>query len=218
MDGIHDLGGMHGFGPVDPTATESGAGGWESRLQAVALLGRALTRADVEAIEPADYLDSTYHERWLIAAEKRSMAKGRVDADALERWRQVFEADPDAQPPRIEDPERAARVDAVMDRSFSLPPAENPRFRVGERVRVKRMRPEPHHRSPRYLRGAVGEIETVACQDHLPGTPASADLTEPVYTVRFRSIDLWGDRSAEGEPEYDLFIDQWESYLEAADA
>ena len=72
MDGIHDMGGMHGFGPVDSSATHSGHEGWETRLQAAAFLARAITRGDIEAIEPATYLDSTYHERWVIAAEHRA--------------------------------------------------------------------------------------------------------------------------------------------------
>ena len=77
MDGVHDMGGMHGFGPVDPSTTESGHEGWESRLQAVAFMAGAITRAGIEAIEPAKYLDSTYHERWLIAAEKRARRQGQ---------------------------------------------------------------------------------------------------------------------------------------------
>jgi len=211
------MGGMHGFGSVDPSASESGHEGWESRLQAVAFMAGAITRAGIEAIEPAKYLDSTYHERWIIAAEKRAVAKGTVDAEVLARWQDVFAADADARPPRTEDPDRVARAQATIDRSFVLPPARNPRFAVGDRVRVKRMRPERHHRSPRYIRGVVGEVENVACQDYLPGIPSSAGLAEPVYTLRFDSVDLWGDRTDEGEPPYHLFIDQWESYLEAAD-
>ncbi len=210
------MGGMHGFGPVDPSASESGHEGWESRLQATAFMAGAITRATIEAIEPAKYLNSTYHERWIMAAEKRVVAKGKVDAEALTRWQAVFESDADALPPRTEDPDGVARAQATIDKSVFLPPARNPRFAVGDRVRVKRMRPERHHRSPRYIRGVVGDVEKVACQDYLPGIPSSAGLDEPVYTIRFNSVDLWGDRTDHGEPPYYLFIDQWESYLEAA--
>jgi hypothetical protein len=37
-----------------------------------------------------------------------------------------------------------------------------------------------------------------------------------VYTVRFSSVDLFGERSGDGEPSYVLLIDLWERYLEAA--
>ncbi|MCP5025024.1 MAG: nitrile hydratase subunit beta [Actinomycetia bacterium] len=214
MDGVHDMGGMHGFGAVDTAAADSGHEGWESRLQAVAFMAGAITRAGIEEIEPVAYLDSTYHERWIVCAEGRAVGKGMTDEATLERWREVFAADATAQPPRREDPANVAAVQAMLDKSFSLAPAESPRFAVGDRVRVKRMRPEPHHRSPRYIRGAVGVVEKVAAQDYLPGTRYSENLTEPVYTVRFNSVDLWGDRTEQGEPPYDLFIDQWETYLE----
>ncbi|MCP3910922.1 MAG: nitrile hydratase subunit beta [Actinomycetia bacterium] len=214
MDGIHDMGGMHGFGAVDAAATESGYEGWESRLQAVAFIAGAITRGGIEQIEPIRYLDSTYHERWILCAEDRAVGKGMTDSATLERWREVFTADRQAQPPRTENADNVARVQAMIDKSFSLPPAESPTFAVGDRVRVKRMRPEPHHRCPRYLRGVVGVVEKVAARDYLPGTRFSQNLTEPVYTVRFGSVDLWGDRTEQGEPPYDLFIDQWQSYLE----
>ncbi len=79
------------------------------------------------------------------------------------------------------------------------------------------MRPEPHHRCPRYIRGAIGEVEKVVADDFVPGTRMSEDIVEAVYTIRFDSTELWGDRAADGEPPFDLFIDQWERYLEPAD-
>jgi len=206
MDGIHDMGGMHGFGPIDTTAVEPTHESWETRMQVVAFVSGAVSRGSI-----------TYHERWLLAGEQRGVATGRVDAEALERWRQVFADDPDATPPRVEQPDGVERVQAMIERPFTLPPAVEARFGVGDRVRVKRMRPESHHRCPRYIRGAVGEIEKVVADDHLPGTRTSDNQTETVYTVRFDSIDLFGDRTADGEPPYDLLIDQWERYLEPAD-
>lgn len=215
MDGIHDMGAMSGFGPVDATATHSGDGDWTHRLQAVALLSGGVTRPGMEEIDPHTYLGSTYHERWLICSEKRLLEKGKVDEEALVRWQEIFAADADARPPRTENPANVAGVQATLDRTFSLPPAENPRFGVGDKVRVRRLRTESHHRCPRYLRGALGEVEKVPAQDYLPGTRWSQNVVETVYTVRFSSIDLWGDRSDDGEPPYDLFIDLWQSYLEA---
>ncbi len=42
-----------------------------------------------------------------------------------------------------------------------MPAAAAPAFRPGQRVRVRRMRPEGHTRCPRYVRGALGTIERV---------------------------------------------------------
>jgi nitrile hydratase len=76
------------------------------------------------------------------------------------------------------------------------------------------MRPEAHHRCPRYLRGALGEVERVLGADPVPDADDEDDV-EPVYTVRFSSMDLFGDQTEAGEPPYVLLIDLWERYLEA---
>ena len=96
--------------------------------------------------------------------------------------------------------------------------AADPRFDVGDRVRVRRMRPEVHHRCPRYVRGAIGVVERVAGDEHVPRAgPGQPDgPLEAVYTVRFDSTELWGDRREAGEPPYELLIDLWERYVEAA--
>ena len=93
---------------------------------------------------------------------------------------------------------------------------DNPQFGVGDRVRVRRMRPEPHNRCPRFVRGAIGEVERVPGSDPLPDVSNSSDMVEPVYTVRVDSVDLWGDQTDAGEPPFDLLIDLWQSYLEVA--
>jgi nitrile hydratase subunit beta len=92
--------------------------------------------------------------------------------------------------------------------------ASSTAFAVGQEIRVRRMRPEGHHRCPRYVRGAVGEIEKVVGADPVPGLQADQRVTEPCYTVRFSSTDLFGDEATDGEPPYQLLIDLWERYLE----
>ncbi|MGH2899521.1 MAG: SH3-like domain-containing protein, partial [Solirubrobacteraceae bacterium] len=95
------------------------------------------------------------------------------------------------------------------------PPPAGARFAPGDRVRVRRMRPPGHTRCPRYARGAVGTIERVRGADRLPdlttyGAPAEP---EPVYAVAFASAGLWG---ASDEPPFQVLLDLWDSYLEAA--
>ena len=214
MDGIHDMGGMHGFGPVDTTAVASGREGWEARLQVVAWLSGGLSRGAIEALSPDRYLDATYHERWLVAAEDQLLGRGVVERDALDAWQRAFSEDPTARPPRTEDETILARVEAMLFVTPTLAPAQDSSFAVGDRVRVKRMRPERHHRCPRYVRGALGTIEKVPGNDAVPELPPSEARSETVYTVRFSSIDLWGDRSDRDEPPYDLLIDLLQSYLE----
>lgn len=212
MDGIHDLGGMDGFGPVPVDETESGHEGWEARLQAVALLG-GFRRSAIEALAPTTYLSSSYAERWLLACERVNLARGTITSDDLERWREHLAADAGVVPPRRDDPELTARVERHLARAPEVPPASDPSFAVGERVRVRRSRPAVHHRCPRYVRGVIGTVESVV-GDHPLLEAGRDEPLEAVYTISFRSEDLWGP-PADGVG-HDLRIDLWQSQLEAA--
>jgi nitrile hydratase beta subunit len=216
MDGIHDMGGMAGFGPVDVSAQASGHEWWEARIQATALLSGGMSRPGIEAIPPAEYLSSGYAEKWLVCAEQRLIGDGVVDPDRLDHWRSEFAADPTRMPPRDDAPDRVAGLVERLTTTPLLSDAPAPRFAVGERVRVRRMRPEGHNRCPRYVRGAVGVVERVPGAEHLPpSTPGGDDGPfEAIYTVQFDSSELWGDQRNEGELPFDLVIDLWESYLE----
>ncbi|MEM7288169.1 MAG: SH3-like domain-containing protein, partial [Actinomycetota bacterium] len=166
-----------------------------------------------EELPPAEYLGSGYYARWLLAAENGAVDRGIVTAEALQRWRELFTHDPDARVPRADPPERRALADRFLGPSPQLAPASAPAFAVGDRVRVRRVRPEAHHRSPRYLRGVAGTVETVAGDDHLPGARRDRAVSAAVYTVAFTSTDIWG---ATDEPPFELMIDLWEPYLEGA--
>jgi nitrile hydratase beta subunit len=217
MDGIHDMGGMAGFGPIDVSAGESGYEEWEARIQATALLSGGMSRPGIEAIPPAEYLSSGYAEKWLVCAELRLLGDGVLDLDRLDHWRSEFSSDPTRLPPRDNAPEAVAGLVESLATTPLMSDATSSRFAVGERVRVRRMRPEGHHRCPRYVRGAVGVVERVPGAEHLPPTEPGGDVGqfEAVYTVQFDSSELWGDQRSEGEPPFDLVIDLWESYLEA---
>lgn len=217
MDGIHDMGGMAGFGPVDVSAEASGREGWEARLQATALLSGGMSRPGIEAIPPAEYLASGYAEKWLVCSEQRLLGDGVIDLEQLDRWRSELSTDPTRLPPRDDDPEAVSGLLAMLTTTPLMSEAIEPRFAVGDRVWVLRMRPAGHHRCPRYVRGAVGVVERVPGAEHQPPTEPGGDVGqfEAVYTVQFDSSELWGDQRSEGEPAFDLLIDLWESYLEA---
>jgi nitrile hydratase len=93
------------------------------------------------------------------------------------------------------------------------PPPDAARFGLGQRVRVKRMHPAGHTRCPRYVRGAVGVVEAVRGADRLPDRAVYGETVapEPVYSIAFRSDDLWGPGEARS---WTVALDLWESYLE----
>jgi nitrile hydratase subunit beta len=217
IDGIHDMGGMAGFGPVDVSAGASGHEGWEARLQATALLSGGMSRPGIEAIPPAEYLTSEYAEKWLVCSEQRLLGDGVVDRGRLDHWCSELSTDPTRRPTRDDDPEAVPGLVAMLTTTPLMSEVTAPRFAVGDRVRVRRMRPEGHHRCPRYVRGAIGVVDRVPGGEHQPPAEPGGDVGkfEAVYTIQFDSPELWGDQRSEGEPTFDLFIDLWESYLEA---
>ena len=207
------MGGMHGFGPVrTPDGGLTYHEPWELRPLAIAcLIGSGPWRPTIEGLAPADYLGSSYYVRWLRAAEHKLVEQGYLTPDELARWMATLGESPDADVPTSSDPETVGAIRAGFE-PFVHTDVTSSAFAVGEPVRVRRMRLEAHHRCPRYVRGVVGEVERVC---GAAPAPESADDLECVYTVRFASVDVFGDRSGDGEPPYVLLIDLWERYLEA---
>ncbi len=210
---MHDMGGMDGFGAVvtaDGEMTSHEA--WEVRAQALVMVSLGGARRWIEQIDPATYLASSYYTRWLIAAEKASLARGMVTADDLAERREYFAADESRMPTTVVDPQRRASIEHFMTNGVPMAAAIAPKFAVGDAIVVRRMHEPAHNRCPRYVRGAPGRIEQICGRDRVPSA-ATADVTAPVYTVEFSSTDLWGDAR---EPDFAVFVDLWEDYLEPA--
>ena len=222
MDGVHDMGGMHGFGRVVETGGELAYHErWEPRVFAIQLLvglerlgagpGGRPTR---EGMDPADYLAASYYERWLYSAEQRLLRKGTIapgDVEAMMERLENREAMPDHH-----DAAMAERMLEILRTRVPMDPApEQARFGPGQRVRVKRMHPPGHTRCPRYVRGAIGVVEAVRGADRLPDRAVYGEKVnaEPVYSVAFSSEELWGPSD---EPAWVVSLDLWDSYLETA--
>ena len=221
MDGVHDMGGMHGFGAVvEPGSEQPYHERWEPRVFALHLLvsterlgagpGGRPTR---EEMDPAEYLEASYYERWIWSAERRLERAGTIVPGEVEAMMERLRSGADA--PRQDDERLARRTLTALRDVEQLDPATSARFGAGDRVRVRRMRPPGHTRCPRYARGVAGTIERVHGLDALPDLAVYGRETaaEPVYSVAFRSADLWG---AGDEPPFTVLLDLWESYLEPA--
>lgn len=220
MDGVHDMGGMHGFGAVvEPSGELAYHERWEPRVFAIQMLvgieglgagpgGRPVR----EEMEPAEYLAASYYERWLFSAEQRLLRKGTIAPGDVERMMDRLEAGESV--PTHHDAAMVERVMADLRAADPMDPApEAVRFAAGQRVRVKRMHPAGHTRCPRYVRGATGLVEGVRGADRLPDRAVYGESVapEPVYSVAFRSQDLWGPSE---ETAWTLLLDMWDSYLE----
>jgi nitrile hydratase len=174
-------------------------------------------RHGIEKLHPVEYLAGRYYEHWLHTVEHHTVRAGVIDPEELERRTRYYLENPDAPVPEKEDPELAARMEAlarsgVPARRDSDRPA---RFAVGDRVRVKDDSPFGHTRRARYIRGRTGVIEAAHGTFIYPDSAGNGGGDDPqhVYTVVFRATDLWGEP---GDPNATVTFDVWEPYLDQA--
>jgi nitrile hydratase beta subunit len=209
MDGIHDLGGMSGFGPVEVEPDEPRFHEpWEATAFCLNALGIGVLgaynadeyRHAVERMEPLHYLGAPYYERMLTGVATLLVEKGRVDHLELET--------------RAGGPFPLARPAAPVAADGVAATAEA-RFEVGDRVVVRDIHPAGHTRVPRYVRGRRGVVVHVAPPFPFPDASAHGlpGRSEHTYHVEFDAHTLWGDAAGRNES---IVVDLWESYLEAA--
>ncbi|MEW2289938.1 nitrile hydratase subunit beta [Streptomyces sp. NPDC047841] len=218
MDGIADMGGTSGWGPVPPPEVDEPvfAETWHGRAFALALVSYGVAGGNVDAFRHAlerldrdAYLNDGYYGRWLNGAElmltdSAILAAGAVDARARNLRGE------DVKEPPIPEP---ALPDYAPTAPGSLRTVDAaPVFAAGERVRAKDMSPAGHSRLPRYVRGHVGVVERIQPAAVLPDTNAHFQGENPqhVYSVRFRSRELWGADAR----SFALTVELFESYLE----
>ena len=217
MNGVHDMGGMHGFGPVKPEPNEPVFHApWEGRVLA---LRRALGawrrwtidagRYSIETLPPADYLRLSYYEKWLESAIKLALAAGLVTQRELETGRRD-PAIPVAMPPLTAD----KVMPAIMTGGPTLrETSARPRFAAGQGVQARDINPVGHTRLPRYVRGRRGTIDCNHGAHVFPDSNAKFEGENPqyLYTVRFEARELWGDAA---NPADAVYLDLWEDYLD----
>jgi nitrile hydratase subunit beta len=218
MNGVHDMGGMHGFGKVEPEVDEPVFHApWEGRVLAMnrAMGSLGLWNIDIgrfsrETLPPDVYLGSSYYRKWTLGLENLVVRYSLVGEDELAAGRALHPAAP------VKRRLTAADAPKLLSRgSFERPAAAPARFTVGDRVRMKNMHPVGHTRLPRYIRGHVGVIECVRGCHVFPDAVVAGRGEEPhwLYTVVFDGRELWGEGS---DPTLKVSVEAWEPYLDPA--
>jgi nitrile hydratase len=219
MNGIHDLGGMHGFGPIVREADEPlFHAAWEAHVDVVrklVILQQGLFTLDaarygIERMAPAEYLRASFYERWLASLEYNLALQGLITRDELDARVAFLRDHPDATPPPAAHSQPPSRVPAAP----TVPPP-TPRFAVGDAVVTRNVHPVGHTRLPRYARGKRGVIHHLHGPHTFPDTNAHGlgEQPQPLYTVRFAARELWGESA---EPRQTVSLDLWDSYLDPA--
>ena len=219
MNGVHDMGGMHGMGPIqyekdEPVFHER----WEARAYGLSISmgfhGKwtlDALRHQIELIPPADYLSMTYYEKWIAALAELIVKTNLVTRTEIDTGK-AAPGSPRMTPALTSDAVGPViRGGAPNNRDVPV----TPRFRPGEHVRARNLNPAGHTRLPRYARGKCGTIERAYGGFVFPDSNAHEGGENPqhVYSVRFTARELWGD---EAPPLDSVYVDLWDSYLEPA--
>ncbi|MBS0520174.1 MAG: nitrile hydratase subunit beta [Proteobacteria bacterium] len=218
MNGIHDMGGMDGFGKVEVEANEPPFHErWEGRVLA---MNRSMgfagawhiddTRYAQETLPPQVYLAASYYWRWELAMEKNLIRRGLVTPEELAAGHALQPAKP---LPRKLTPEVVA---AGLTRSSFFRQQQGPaRFKPGDRVRTVNINPQTHTRLPRYARDKLGVVELIHGCHAYPDSVATDRGDDPqwLYTVVFDGREIWGP---DADPTLTVSIDAFEPYLEPA--
>jgi nitrile hydratase len=216
MNGVHDMGGMHGFGAIVQEENEpTFHGEWEKRVWATVMAVRRQGlfnidefRHGIERMLPAQYLASSYYERWFASTKQLLIEKGFIAEKELESDEREIT--------RVTGRtcySPAELLEAMQKGGSARLPAENlpPRFKVGDKVRVINVNPVGHTRNPRYVRGKQGIIQRLHDSYIFPDANAhGSKQPEHLYTVQFSAQEIWG---SEADPHDKIFVDLFESYL-----
>ncbi|MCB2094590.1 MAG: nitrile hydratase subunit beta [Rhodobacteraceae bacterium] len=213
MDGLHDLGGKQGFGPIPVGNDEAFKHDWERRMWGLARAGilRDITidwfRHGLERMVPADYLNFPYFQKWATnyialmidngTFTEKDVANGHLaQSDATARPLTVNE---------VLERNRAAHI------SFSIDIPQSPAFAPGDRVKTRRRVAADHTRLPAYAAAATGTITAHHGSHAIPDRGAAGEhVGDHLYTVEFSAPELWGD---DADPRDTVRLELWESYL-----
>ena len=219
MNGVHDMGGMQGFGPIERKEHEPVFHyRWEARTfalrQACGALGKwniDMARHANERMPPEEYLPATYYERWLWGLQRLLVENGVLSQSEVASAKSAGPAPADLRafpPEKVETAVRTGRnyrVDAPVPAGLA----------AGARVIARNINPIGATRLPRYVRGKHGIVE----RDHgvfvHPYANAAGQGQKPqhLYSVRFAARELWG---ADAAPKDSVCLDLWEDYLDPA--
>ncbi len=219
MDGIHDVGGRHGFGPIEvthedppfPTEWEGRAFGIMKSMTAASDYSSDKFRYTREQLPPLEFLTAPYFAQWLRAGMAMLVGSGLISLEELSSGRSLGTKAADVGAPKGAND---ARIATTLAKRSDGPFDGQPRFSTGDRVGVSLNAPTGHTRLPQYVRGRYGRIAACCGAHSVPDDNVRNIKTfEPLYTVAFSIGDLFEEQ--QGSPD-EINVDIWERFLDAA--
>jgi nitrile hydratase len=218
MDGIHDLGGKEGYGPIE--VDDDGSPfhhDWEGREWGIAQCARTpgITidwwRHCRELIMPQDYLGRPYFDSWAQTDFSTYIEAGWISLEeVIEGKAKPSDSNYDDSPVPMslqqvlqEDRNHAFRFDAKIE--------SKPAFSVGQRVLTSSHGNVGHTRLPQYARNRHGVVHACHGAHVLPDLSAQGkEVHQHLYSISFTATELWPEARNSKDRVY---LDLWESYL-----
>ncbi len=219
MNGIHDLGGMHGHGPIAPEKDEPAFHApWEARMLGIRRGATFPPEVNIdrwrhlrELIPPHLYLSRSYYDHWYMSYVAALLQSGWMTAEEIKSGHAAPGGARRNDAMRPEEVWEAQKTRGIFTRAV----ATLPMFAIGQRVRARNIHPTGHTRLPRYVRGKIGVVRLHHGGHVFPDANAHGQGEAPqhLYTIAFPMRELWG---SDASPHDEACADLWESYLEPA--
>ncbi|MFT4715599.1 MAG: nitrile hydratase beta subunit [Paracoccaceae bacterium] len=230
MSRIHDMGGRIGDGAI-PQKDDDVVfhHRWHARAMAITVASGSHGAWNIDAgrfaresLQPADYAQFSYYEKWVSALADILVKRGLLDTKDIERAAQLA-TNQTSQKPNSALSETALQASKVMAAQrtvtpYTRPSDTNTRFKIGDKVRTAAQNPnrhasDGHTRLPGYAMDRVGTIVRLHGNHVLPDSNAhfQGEAPEPLYGVQFTARELWGQGiDATGD---NVVLDLWQNYL-----
>lgn len=222
MDGVHDMGGKQGYGPIvfsekeangeyDPFPNDASRG-WSITMTAT--LGvdepEGRFRFARECIPPKLYLERPYTDQWVVTDLALMIDGGSLTPQEIETGRAEGKYEGEL-PLSADDVPTAYREPNRSDRPISSEPV----FSINDSVKAGLVGSDGHTRMPGFVRGHRGTIHAYRGAHIFQDESAHLHGEHPMhlFTVRFEAADLWPEIR---ESKDAVYVDLWEAYLERA--
>ena len=220
MDGIHDLGGKQGYGPVEVDESDVPfRHEWEGREWGISRSARVpginidWWRHCRELIMPEDYLGRPYFDSWAQTDFATYLNAGVLSMEEVISGKAVpGQLDDDEQAPVLT-MEQAIQADRNSAVRFDAEIEADPLFSIGHEVITSKHGHEHHTRLPQYARGRRGRVQDYNGAHIFPDLSSQGEKTwQHLYTIVFEGSELWPEDEGRNNK---IYLDLWESYLTA---
>ena len=221
MDGIHDLGGKQGYGPIDVDDDEKAFHeDWEGREWGIAQCARTpgITidwwRHCRELIMPEDYLGRPYFDSWAQTDFSTYIEAGWISLEEIKAGKSSSAESDYGEPAAAMTLQQVLQEDHAHAVRFDAEIETPPLFAVGQQVTTCRHGNSGHTRLPQYARDRRGTVHAYHGAHIFPDLSAQGEeVHQHCYSIMFEASELWPEAKWSQDKVY---LDLWESYLVGA--